>query len=167
MKNTILLLFLSLIGSGAFGQQYKTAVGIKGDWSSLNVDLAQFSVKHFYTPENAFEINFGAGQRFIWLEGMYHYNQPLKNDFYWYAGGGVDLGYWSNNYENRFDRSYSGFWGGTNGVFGIEYVFGYIPLDFALDFGPTIRLIPDLEVGLKVGFAARYAFGSTRKSNTF
>lgn len=161
MKKAILLTFISMIGSSAFGQQYKTAVGIKGDWSSLNVDLAQFSVKHFFSAPNAIEANLGAGRRFIWIEGLYLYNHPLKSDFDWYAGGGVDFGYWNTNYDNRYDKAtHTGFWSGVTGVFGAEYTFDFIPLNFALDAGPTIRMIPDFEVGLKVGFAARYAFGA-------
>lgn len=160
MKTVSLLIFSLWLGTAAFGQQYKTAIGIKGDWSSLNVDMAQFSVKHFFAEPNAFEINFGAGRRFLWLEGLYLYNHPLKNDFDWYVGGGVDLGYWNTNYDNRYDpATHSGFWGGATGVFGVEYTFDVIPLNFALDAGPTFRMIPDLEVGLKIGFSTRYAFG--------
>lgn len=153
-----------MAGHGVFGQQYGTAIGIKGDWSSLNVDLAQFSVKHFFTESNAFEINFGAGRRYVWLEGMLLYNHQLKGDFDWYTGGGVDLGYWNTNYDGRYDAAtHSGFWGGLTGVFGFEYTFKVVPLNFALDFGPTFRLIPDMEVGVKVGFATRYAFGGNAK----
>ena len=161
MKKILLLSVLSLLGSSAFGQQYKTAVGIKGDWSTLNVDMAQFSIKHFFQEPNAVEVNFGAGRSFIWLEGMYLYNQPLRNNFDLYAGGGLDLGYWGENTSGRIEtQATKGFWGGATGVFGVEYTFDFIPINVALDAGPTLRMIPDFEVGLKVGFAARYAFGA-------
>lgn len=163
MKNLLLILAISMASHSAFGQQYNTAIGIKGDWSSLDVDLAQFSVKHFFAPPSAFEINFGAGRRYVWLEGLYLYNQPLKGDFDWYVGGGVDLGYWNTNYDGRYDNAtHTGFWGGATGLFGVEYTFKVIPLNFALDLGPTFRLVPDMEVGVKVGFATRYAFGANR-----
>lgn len=161
MKKSLLLLFLSLLGTSAFGQQYKTAIGIKGDWSTLNVDMAQFSVKHFFRTPNALEVNFGAGRQFIWLEGLYLYNHPLKNDFDWYAGGGIDLGFWGESSTSRLETEQTlGFWGGTTAVFGIEHTFDFIPINVALDAGPTIRMVPDFEVGLKIGFAARYAFGT-------
>lgn len=163
MKKSILLVLLCLIGYGAYSQRYTTAVGVKGDWSTLDVDLAEFSVKHFFSAPSAFEINLGAGRRYIWLEGLYLFNHPLKGDFDWYTGGGMDMGYWNTNYDGRYDNAtHSGFWGGATGVFGVEYTFGFIPLNFALDAGPTIRVVPDFEVGLKVGFAARYAFGAKR-----
>lgn len=165
MKKLLLICALSVLGNGAFAQQYKTAIGIKGDWSSLDVDLAQFSIKHFFSAPNAFEFNFGAGRRFVWMEGLYLYNQPLKGNFDWYTGGGIDLGYWNTNYDYQYNRStHSGFWGGATGLFGVEYTFSAVPLNFALDAGPTFRLVPDMEVGLKVGFAARYAFGAKRNS---
>lgn len=163
MKKLLLVFIISIVGQSAFGQRYNTAVGVKGDWSSLDVDLAEFSVKHFFAPSSAFEINFGAGRRFIWLEGLYLVNKPLKGDFDWYVGGGVDLGYWNTNYDNQYDRStHSGFWGGATGVFGLEYTFKVVPLNFALDVGPTFRLVPDMAVGVKVGFATRFAFGANR-----
>jgi hypothetical protein len=161
MKKYLLLLALSTLGNLAYGQQYKTAVGIKGDWSTLNIDMAQLSVKYFFQEPNAFEINFGAGRQFIWLEGMYLYNHPLQNDFDWYAGGGLDLGYWGKHSAGRLNtQATQGFWGGATGVFGVEYTFDFIPINVALDAGPTLRMIPDFEVGMKVGFAARYAFGA-------
>jgi hypothetical protein len=164
MKKLSLLFFLVMFAHGLNAQQYKTAIGVKGDWSTLNVDLAEFSVKHFFNSPSAIEVNFGAGRRFLWLEGLYMYNQPLKGDFDWYVGGGLDLGYWNTNYDNRYDNAtHSGFWGGSTGVFGVEYTFGFVPLNFAVDLGPTFRIVPDLEVGLKVGFAARYAFGASKR----
>ena len=153
------LIFVSVIHTST-AQQYKTAVGVRGDWSSLGLDLAQFSVKHFFRAPSAIEFNLGLRRHFFWMEGMYHYNQALKNDFDWYLGAGLDLGYWDKNKVNAFDRlSESGFWGGATGVFGIEYTFDFIPLNFSLDAGPNLRLIPQVELGLKVGFSARFAFG--------
>lgn len=161
MEKSLLLFVLTLLGTSAFGQQYKTAVGIKGDWSSLNVDMAQFSIKHFIQEPNAIEANFGAGRNFIWLEGMYLYNHPLRNEFDWYAGGGMDIGYWGEHSSGRIETQVTkGFWGGATGVFGVEYTFDFIPINVALDAGPTLRMVPNFEVGLKVGFAARYAFGA-------
>lgn len=164
MKKVLQIFIISIAGHAAFAQQYNTAVGVKGDWSTLNIDLAEFSVKHFFAPSNAFEINLGLGRRYLWLEGMYLYNHPLKGDFDWYSGGGLDFGYWNTNYNSRYDAAtHSGFWAGATGVFGVEYTFDVVPLNFALDFGPTLRMVPDMEVGIKIGFATRFAFGGKVK----
>lgn len=94
MKHLLVFLAISMASHFSFSQQYNTAIGVKGVWSTLDVDMAQFSVKHFFEQSNAFEINFGAGRRFVWLQGMYLSNHNLKGDFDWYGGGGVDFGYW-------------------------------------------------------------------------
>lgn len=163
MKKQLLILFVALLSTSAYGQQYKTAIGIKGDWSNLGYDMAQFSIKHFFNAPNALEANFGAGRNFIYLEGLYLYNSPLRNNFDWYAGGGLDMGYFGNTNTGRIDtQSSNGFASGITGVFGVEHTFDFIPINVALDAGPTVRVIPNFAVGLKVGFAVRYAFG-TRK----
>ncbi len=163
MKKYLLLLVLSLLGTSAFSQQYKTAVGIKGDWSNLDYDMAQFSVKHFFNAPNAFEANFGAGRNFIHLEGLYLYNSPLRSNFDWFAGGGIDVGYFGHTNTGRIDTQQSnGFYSGISGVFGLEHTFNFIPINVALDAGPTIRVVPNFQVGLKVGFAVRYAFGAKK-----
>jgi hypothetical protein len=164
MKKNALLLLLFFSGTWSFAQQYRTAIGVKGDWSTLDVDMAQFSVKHFFQEPNAFEINFGAGRQFLWLEGMYLFHHPMHGGFDWYAGGGVDIGYWGKHTAARNeDQRFNGFWSGATGVFGTEYTFDFIPINVALDAGPTFRVIPNFEVGLKVGFAVRYAFGAYQR----
>ncbi len=141
-------------------QQYNTAVGVKGDWSNLDINLAELSVKHFFTGFDALETNIGFGRRYLWLEGMYHRNQPLKGNIDWYGGAGLDLGYWNTNYDNRYDNeTHSGYWSGINAVVGLEYTTDFIPINLALDLGPTIRVIPERQIGLRVGFACRFAFG--------
>ena len=163
MKKSLLILLLSILSAPAFSQQYKTAIGIKGDWSNLGYDMSQFSVKHFFSEPNAFEINFGASRNNIHLEGLYLYNSPLRNNFDWYAGGGLDVGYFGHTNTGREDtRQSNGFYSGVSGVFGVEHTFDFIPINLALDAGPTIRVIPNFEVGLKVGFAVRYGFGANR-----
>ena len=157
-KYTALAVFSFLFSSFNYSQQYKFAFGIKGDWSNLNSDLAELSVKGFLNQNAAIEANFGAGQRYVWLDCIFHYNQALKNDFDWYFGGGADFGYWNTNYDKRYDNAtHTGFWVGTSGVLGLEYTVKQFPINFALDLGPTIRYIPELDFGVKVGFAMRYA----------
>lgn len=164
MKKRLLVLIISIAGHGAFGQQYITAVGVKGDWSSLDTDMAQLTLKHFFSGPSAFEINIGGGRRFVWLEGLYLSSYDLKHSIDWYFGGGIDLGYWNNNFDGAYDDlTHTGFWGGATGVFGIEYTTKVVPLNFALDFGPTLRFLPDIAVGGKIGFSTRYAFGANRK----
>lgn len=162
MKRTVtLLLFLLLSITNAHSQQkmYKVALGIKGDRSTVGGDMAELSIKTFITSNNALEFNLGVGKRHLWLETMFLRSQDLKKDFDWYYGGGADFGYWSTNFDHRYndDPTRTGFWAGTSGVLGLEYTFDFIPLNFAIDAGPTVRVLPEFKFGLKIGFAFRIA----------
>ena len=160
MKRTVyLLLFLLFSNNYLQAQQmYKFAIGIKGDRSTVGGDMAELSLKKFMKRNDALEFNLGVGKRHLWLETMLHRNIDLKDDLDWFFGAGADFGYWNTNYDGRYDSSTrSGFWTGTTGILGLEYTFNYIPLNFAIDAGPTIRVLPDFQVGLKVSFAFRIA----------
>lgn len=60
-------------------------------------------------------------------------------------------------------ESQSGFWSGLNGVFGIEHTFQGVPINIAVDAGPTVRITPTVDLGMVIGFSMRYAFGRRPK----
>jgi hypothetical protein len=158
MLKNIFLVGALFLGQFAFAQQYKTAIGVRGDWSNLKNDLAQLSLKHFLNDRNALEVNLGFGERYVWSEFNHHINQPLNKELDWYLGYGMNLGYWNTNYDNRYDAAErSGFWWGFGGLLGLEFTTKVFPLNFALDAGPAVSLLPTPKVGVKMGFAARYA----------
>ena len=129
-----------------------------GDWSNLKTDLAQFSVKHFFDEMNALEVNLGGGRRYAWVEANHHLNFRINQSVDWYLGYGMNLGYWATSYDRSINLSQrTGYWWGFGGIGGIEVTTNVIPLNFALDVGPAVSLIPKPELGVKVGFAARYA----------
>lgn len=151
------VVFAWLVFTGS-AQQYRHAFGVKGEWSTLKNDLASLSYKHFFTRQHAIEANLGFGRRFLWLEANHHINFPLANDLEWYLGYGMNLGYWNTNYDNRYvEAERSGLWWGFGGNAGIELTTNVFPLNFALDVGPALSLLPSPELGVKVGFSARYA----------
>ena len=151
----VLIVSISL----SYSQQYNTSLGIKADYSSVNLGFAELSVKHFFTEQDAFEINAGGGQRFIWLQAMYLRSQPMVKEIDWYAGAGIDAGHWSTTSGGREDvPKQEGFWTGINGAIGIEYTFDVVPINLALDTGPTFRVVPDFKFGWNAALAFRYAF---------
>lgn len=159
MKIRLLILVISVLTlNTTVAQQYKTSIGVRGDWSNLDTDLAELSAKHFFDRNNGLEANFGFAKEYFWLEGMYHHNQTLKGDVDWYFGGGADFGYWNTNYDRRYNvNERSGFWSGTSAVVGVEYTTSFIPINLSFDVGPTFRLVPERKAGIKVGFSLRYA----------
>jgi hypothetical protein len=157
MKKVLFILALISINY-SFGQQYKTAIGIKGGYNFSSG--ASLNLKHFLGGSSAIEVSVGGGPHHLWLQGLYERNQALSKGFEWYWGLGGDLGFWSNGYKyysKKYDHYYSGVWGGFDGVLGIEYTFQEIPLNLALDMGPTIRLFPYVGFGWAGGFALRFA----------
>lgn len=159
MKKLSPLLFMFIAMKSSLSQQYNTALGVKADYSSVNLGFAELSVKHFFTKQDAFEVNAGAGQRFFWLQTMYLRSQPMINEVEWYFGAGLDGGYWATTSGGRADiEGKHGFWTGLDGTIGIEYTFDVFPINLALDTGPTLRVIPDVKFGWNAALAFRYAF---------
>ena len=159
MKNRILLVSMLSILINANSQMYNTALGIKADVSTLDIALAEIGVKHFFSGKNALEINFGAGRHFLWSQVLFHRNNSLIKDIDWYWGTGVDGGYWyTGGFRGVGTKDRNGIWLGLDGVLGIEYTFNYIPINLAMDTGPTFRFIPGLKLGWVFGFSVRYGF---------
>jgi hypothetical protein len=159
MRSLLISSIFALSCLTANAQQYNSALGVRLDWSTLNVGLGELSFKHFFNSPNAIDVNFGIGRRYIWTHVMYERNQPFIGDTEWYYGFGADFGYWNTNYDGRYnDEERDGFWTGIDGNLGIEYTFVDMPINLAFDMGPTVRILPDVKLGIMAGFALRYAF---------
>lgn len=159
MKQLLLPFVLGSFFSQLHAQQYRAAIGFKSDISTLNLPSAELSFKGFFAGPNAIEVNLGGSQRYFWTQAMYIRNQEMKRDLNWYWGAGVDLGYWvkGNSGSAEIART-SGFWTGLDGTIGLEYTFQVVPINLALDTGPSLRVVPDVKFGWMAGFAMRYAF---------
>ena len=162
MKNLLLSALCAVAVTTSYAQQYKTALGIRGDWSNLDIAYGDISFKHFLgESSNAIDATFGFGRRHVWLQGMYARNYPIFSSVEWYWAAGADIGYWNQNYNYREDgKSIAGIWTGFDANIGIEYTFPMFPVNVAFDVGPTLRMYPYVEVGPMVGFSIRYAFKS-------
>jgi len=152
----ITFIFALALLSTAVGQQYKTAIGIKGGfpyYGSLNL-------KHFFGA-SAGEFRLGGGRHDFFIQGLYEKNYGLGQGFEWYWGVGGHLGFWNygynegHYYKNKYyDR---GSYGGIDGVLGIEYTFTEIPLNLAVDAGPAVNIFPYTDVYFGAAIAARFA----------
>jgi hypothetical protein len=150
------LLFISLfISSLSFAQNYNTGIGLKGG----SFGLGGLNVKHFVSNSSAFDITIGGGRNSLWLQGLYEIHNPISGGLNWYYGLGADLGFWNRNYAYNHPsngKSYSGAWGGIDGVAGLEYVFSEIPLSVSAEAVPSIRLFPYVGFWWGGAFAIRY-----------
>jgi hypothetical protein len=159
MKRFLFLISVVALSYPVYSQQYNVAVGFKGDLTTHDVASAQLSLKYFFSAPHAIEVNLGGGRQHIWLQTLYQRNYILSKDLDWYWGVGPDAGYWDRGSGGRSDvPEDKGFWVGVNGTFGMEYTFNVIPINLAIDTGPSLRLMPEVDFGWMAGFAIRYAF---------
>ena len=156
-KLLISLVSVMLIGT-AQAQQYNTAFGVRADWSSIDIDLAQLSIKHYFNSPNALETNIGFGRRYLWTQFNYQQSRPFVLGSDWYWGAGADIGYWNRYYDQRYDpTATTGWWSGIGAMVGAEYTFCAFPINLALDAGPNIRMIPEWKLALLASFSCRFA----------
>lgn len=141
----------------SYGQQYNTAIGFKGGYPGYG----SLSIKHFLGGgSGAIEGNFGGGPHHLIVQGLFERNTNIEGGLDWYWGLGGHLGFWSNGYNyyhRKNDTYYNGTWGGVDGVLGLEYTFNQIPLNLAVDMGPTLQLFPYVGVGFGGALALRFA----------
>ncbi len=155
MKTLVMkLLFLFLFASlGLFGQNYSTAIGIKGGYPGFGT----LNVKHFISQKSALEGNIGgfakSGQgsgAFVMLD--YEINNGLEEGFTWHYGGGALIGFTNNNLNSdNFIHT------GIHALIGIEYTFQEVPINCSLDTGPFVFFTPTVNFAWGGGLAIRYA----------
>jgi hypothetical protein len=148
----ILFICSFAIATISFGQAYKMAIGLKGSYPANGGLNAKFNLKN----SNAFEASIGGGRNSMFISGLLEKNNFLEDGFNWYYGGGVTVGAYT--YTNAITNvsNIEGL-GLLNGVLGIEYTFSKLPLNLALDTGPSIEVYPDFGFGWGGGLAVRYA----------
>lgn len=154
MKMKALILALACYAF-AHAQDYKTAIGFKGGFpghGSLNV-------KHFFSGSTALDVAVGGGANHLWLQGLFEIHNPIESGFAWYYGIGADVGFWNRGYTYYYKDKYydNRTWLGIDGVIGIEYTLSKLPLNFALEGVPTIRVSPYVGFGMGAAFAVRFA----------
>lgn len=158
MKKSLIVACILMVTGMCWGQSYKTAIGVKFGypyWGS-------FDIKHdFGGAYGEFRVG-GSNHDFI-LQGLFEKNYEIQSGFEWYWGVGGHVGFWNygynNGYYNKHNGKYydSGAYVGVDAVLGLEYTFTEIPLNLAIDFGPSANLAPVGYVYFWGGFAVRYA----------
>ena len=122
---------------------FDNAIGFRGGSS-----LSAVTFKHFFNSEDAMELIAGAHNFNYGFGGSALYERHMGIDwgtdgFDWYFGGGVSLGYWdgwykrNKNYPSEYYRD-GEFYFGVSGIIGLEYTIPNVPLNFSVDFMPTV-----------------------------
>lgn len=133
-------------------QEYKSAIGIRGGWTS------GFTAKHFIKDARALEVILSSGYRYrgFQITGLYEIHKPAfaKDDvegLFWFYGGGAHFGggyhYDHLHYNNGVfggsyhEHNYVAF--GVDLIFGIEYKIEEIPITLGLDVKPFFDFVTD------------------------
>lgn len=157
--------------SGRSAVSYNTGIGLRfgGNESGL-------TVKHFIKSNAAIEgiLSTGWMYRGTRLTGLYEIQKSIGGapGLYWFFGGGVHVGFYSERYWYSGNCKDGGYWYngrwyhcdgtrttiGIDGIIGLEYHFGEIPFTIGLDLKPSFDFVG---WGRRFGdgaFTVRYAF---------
>ncbi len=134
-KLYLLSICICLLAVNLIGQEYKTGIGFRSGFSN------GLSVKHFIETENAVEVIVATRWRGINVTGLYEMHQPAFNvdQLYWYYGGGAHIGFWNGEYVDWKDDNKSHTVIGVDGIIGLEYNLSSIPINFSLDWKPSMN----------------------------
>lgn len=84
MNRKLSILFVLFIVCNSRAQNYNSAIGFKGNYSTTHSAFSQLSYKQFFAEQSAFELTIGGNQSFLWGQVMYERNQRLNRLFEWY-----------------------------------------------------------------------------------
>ena len=139
---TSLLLWSSSAMAGApIRQGGNFGIGVGGGYG-----VTGLSMKYFMTPGTAVQSTIGihTGYRFDYIGATFDYlieiPEFVQSDVVNIGpsiGPGVALGLWDN-----------GLAVGVSGVGGIEFMLNPVPLDFVLEWRPTVHVVPDVNLDL-------------------
>ncbi|MBP5983616.1 MAG: hypothetical protein KA734_07830 [Fluviicola sp.] len=151
MKKTLSIIAFALISQLALAQNYKTAIGIKGGFPAYG----SLNLKHdFGKAFGEFRLG-GSGSSFM-LQGLYEQNYDLQDGIQWYYGAGASIGSWNGNGHQINSENYSGFYMSLDGVLGLEYSIPDLPINVALDAGPSFVITPLTRLAFGGALAIRY-----------
>ena len=159
----IFLTFLVIFScSFLFSQQYTSAIGIKGGSVHSRSGFGGLNFKHFLGGSNAIELTASAGTGNFRLQALYEWQKSTgwEEGLDWYVGVGGGLGTWRKDYwggPGHGNSNYSsGFFLRGVAVIGLDYTFSSVPINLALDTGPSVGIINTYSFGWGGGFAIRY-----------
>jgi hypothetical protein len=130
---TILLTLFTISFSSA--QDYNTGIGLRGGFSN------GITIKHFLSPNTAFEGIISSRWRGLELTGLYEiHNRAFNTDrLKWYFGFGGHVGFYNGDYPKWADPGLSYTVVGVDGILGLEYSFEEVPFNISIDWKPTFN----------------------------
>jgi hypothetical protein len=158
----LILLLLIVAPAGAQDFDYDIGIGARiGLAYGINV---KYFLRHHPTrqPRSALEGIFTTRFNGANAAVMYEYHNGIfdTKGLSLYVGGGAHIAVWnSEKVYWETERTRFNPYMGLDGIIGIEYVVGDIPLAVSLDWKPAINFVSDLNVMIDdIGLSFRYLF---------
>ena len=158
MKKLLLAIGLGIFTVGvsnaqALGQEYRTAAGVK-------VWPGAITVKHFIKDNVALE-----GLGYFWnygfrFTGLYEFHGDINGapGLKWYIGPGAHLGFYDNDWTDRYPDRDKSIDLGIDGVLGLDYKIKGAPINLSLDWQPSFTLVSHTDFRSWGGLGVRFAF---------
>jgi hypothetical protein len=155
MKKLLIFVFATMLSFAAFSQPYKQAIGLKYPGGT------SITYKNFIANTKALEAQatfWSNGVRFSALYEFNFYTFEGVDGLGWFVGPGIHAGVWNDKYatsKNLTTRTDLG----IDGIIGVDYKFKDIPLNFSVDWQPSIVIAGSTGFSPALGgVALRYTF---------
>lgn len=156
MKKLVVLLVLALgFVTQSIGQEYNSAIGIRGGLSN------GLTYKTFISQNTALEFLLATRWHGINITALNEIHaQAFDTDgLNWYYGFGAHVGFWNGKDVDWADDNESYTVLGIDGIIGLEYNFKDVPINISLDWKPAFNLIGNSDFwGDGGAFSIRYIF---------
>lgn len=148
----VFILLSYFANAQANGSSYQSALGVKFYPGGI-------TFKHFTESNKALE-----GIAYFWnygfrFTGLYEIHGDFNGapGLKWYIGPGAHIGFWNDEWKNRYPNRASGVAIGVDGVLGLDYKIKGAPIDLSIDWQPSFNFVgySYFESGWG-GFAIRY-----------
>lgn len=153
----LLIIILSVITTTLYGQDYRTAVGVRGGFPTA------LSLKHFIKKDAAVEGLVSGYRGGFEITGLYEIHANAFDIPYLqlYYGAGGHVGLFDDNIARPgfyYNTRETGFAIGLDGIIGIEYTLTEIPFVLAFDLKPSLDLAPSPVLWMGGGITVRFYF---------
>lgn len=129
-------------------QRYTSSLGLRGGSPGVIYLNAKYRINH-----QAYELGLGGNTGALWIHGNAYYQNELNELLDYYYGFGANLGLGN---MSRFESNLNGLGIGASAVVGIEHTLEDFPLNVSLDLGPSLYVLPRLQLGFAWALSVRY-----------
>jgi hypothetical protein len=141
-------LFVCLVSLSLHAQRYTSAIGLRAGSPGVTYLNAKYRIN-----QQAYEVGLGGNVGALWVHGNAYYQNELNDFLDFYYGFGANLGIGK---MNRFDTDLVGLGLGASTTIGLEHTLEEFPLNVSLDLGPSLYVLPRLQLGFAWALSVRY-----------